>query len=43
MYRRKQDNTVEVASAVTESLMELRQHLAAGLSNSEATLHKLGL
>ena len=42
MYRKKEDSSVQATSAITESLVELRQQLATGLKSSEETLKTLG-
>lgn len=39
--RKKEDSSVQATSAITESLVELRQQLATGLKSSEETLKTL--
>ncbi len=41
--RKNRDNSVQASSAITDSLVELRQKLSSGLTLSEDTLKTLGV
>ena len=42
LIRKREDSSVQASTAVTESLVELRQKLATGLTLSEDTMKVLG-